>query len=149
MMHFLSRMGIHMNGRMLMLLVAVVVAIGGCAGWNSNQDRAIAVMDVQSVDCGIVAPGALLDHGFQLRNDGGRRLVVSRPSCCGAEQQTVVAPGGTGVVRVTAHAAVIPGPFRYSIECFTNDPDHPSLHMTLNAMVDSSLTDQFAQFDHR
>ena len=87
----------------------------------------------------IVAKGEVLEHSFEIRNDGAAALEISdvRPACgCTvAKFDRVVAPGAIGKVYAELDTSDFAGPISKSIAVFTNDPENPKLQLVMKARV--------------
>jgi hypothetical protein len=97
-------------------------------------------VDSQTHDFGRVAPGAVLEHAFRVRNHGATRVVLNRVEGCNcgddsAERTTVLAAGGEANFPVRLEAGVMPGRVRRTLSVTTSDPRRPRLEFTLTANV--------------
>lgn len=115
------------------LLAAATLLAQGAAG----KPKVVAVEPIK--DVGFVAKGDLAVHEFVLRNEGNAPLEVREVrAACGctvADFDKVIAPGKTGKVRVTLDTGSFNGPVAKGVTVFTNDPDTPTLELTVRTEV--------------
>lgn len=115
------------------LLAAATLLAQGAAG------KPKAVVPEPIKDVGFVAKGDLATHEFVIRNDGNAPLelreVRAACGCTVADFDKVIAPGKTGKVRVTLDTATFNGPVAKGVTVYTNDPDTPSLELTVRTDV--------------
>ena len=115
------------------LLAAATLLAQGAAG----KPKVVAVEPIK--DVGFVAKGDLAIHEFVLRNEGNSPLEIREVrAACGctvADFDKVIAPGKTGKVRVTIDTGSFNGPVAKGVTVFTNDPDTPTLELTIRTDV--------------
>lgn len=115
------------------LLAAAALFAQGAAG----KPKAVAVEPIK--DVGFVAKGDLATHEFVIRNEGNAPLELSEVrAACGctvADFDKVIAPGKAGKVRVTVDTATFNGPVAKGVTVYTNDPDTPTLELTVRTDV--------------
>jgi hypothetical protein len=91
-------------------------------------------------DLGTLREGQLGRATFHVANDGTRRLVIRRETgrCCGqsgAEDITLIPPGGTATLVVEVDPAGIRGGLQQEITYATNDPRMPEFRLTVVGRV--------------
>ena len=100
----------------------------------------VVTLDRTEHDFGRVPAGALLLAGFQVKNAGGKRLVVreqSRGCECvtGGRPEVIVPPGGSQDLTPGLDTKKLAGPLRTTIQYRTNDPNRPAITLVLLADV--------------
>ena len=115
------------------LLAAATLLAQGAAG------KPKVVVPEPIKDVGFVAKGDLATHEFVIRNDGNAPLelreVRAACGCTVADFDKVIAPGKTGKVRVTLDTASFNGPVAKGVTVYTNDPETPTLELTVRTDV--------------
>ncbi|HVG08048.1 MAG TPA: DUF1573 domain-containing protein [Thermoanaerobaculia bacterium] len=115
------------------LLAAATLIAQGAAG----KPKAVAVEPIK--DVGFVAKGDMATHEFVISNDGNAPLelreVRAACGCTVADFDKVIAPGKTGKVRVTVDTKSFNGPTAKGVTVYTNDPDAPTIELTVRADV--------------
>ena len=90
-------------------------------------------------DFGTVAAGSVLSQTFRVRNDGGRRLILSHVAnecgCLAVEPEIVISPGGTRRIIATLDTSGFRGPLAVPVRYQTNDPRQPLLTFRLLAHI--------------
>jgi hypothetical protein len=91
-------------------------------------------------DFGRVLPERTLSRQFSLRNFGSADLTIERVSTtCGCTaallDDKVVKPGGRATLRVTLETRKYNGKVRRSVLIKSNDPQHPTTEIKLEATV--------------
>jgi hypothetical protein len=91
-------------------------------------------------DFGRVLPERKLSRQFSLRNFGSADLAIERVSTtCGCTaallDDKVVKPGGRATLRVTLETRNYSGRIRRSVLIKSNDPQHPTTEIKLEATV--------------
>ena len=141
----------HLRLAILTLLVATLPAVAApnaTAGKTSSadQDTAMAtaaapkaVVDKPVVDQGTAPVGEAINTDFIIRNEGDAPLQILRVSpacgCTVAQYDKEIPPGGQGSVHTKIDTSNMAGPIAKSVAVFTNDPDTPSLQLTVKAEV--------------
>ncbi len=101
------------------------------------QPKAVAVEAIQ--DLGVLPKGETAEVDFQIRNDGDAALIIheARPACgCTvADFDATIAPGKIGKVHAELDSTNLHGPNRKTITVYTNDPENPSLTLTIQSDV--------------
>lgn len=115
------------------LLAAATLLAQGAAG----KPKAVAVEPIK--DVGFIAKGDMASNEFVIRNDGNAPLelreVRAACGCTVADFDKVIAPGKTGKVRVTVDTKSFNGPTAKGVTVYTNDPDAPTVELTVRADV--------------
>jgi hypothetical protein len=115
------------------LLAAAVMHLG------SERPAALAIWTTEH-DFGTVTAGPVLDHVFEVRNTGDRRLVlqeVSASCSCGGASKAplIIEAGATGLIRARLETAKIRGPMKIDVRYRSSDPERPSVTFSLLADV--------------
>lgn len=99
--------------------------------------RAVPIEPIHDFD--LVAKGEVLNHDFEIRNDGDAPLEIEsvRPACgCTvAEFDKSIAPGKTGRIHAKVDTTDFYGPISKSIAVYTSDPENPKLQLVVRAKV--------------
>ena len=99
--------------------------------------KAVPMAPIEDFD--IVPKGTLIEHAFEIKNDGDAPLVITdvRPSCgCTVVRfDEQIAPGQIGQVFSAVDTTDFSGPISKSIAVFTNDPENPKLQLVVKAKV--------------
>lgn len=93
-----------------------------------------------SHDFGNVWTGRRIIHPFVIRNDGTAPLRLTKPKAyCSCSQASaypeVIEPGKTGEIQFTLNLQNKSGPVHETLESTTNDPQNPSLKVTLTGIA--------------
>jgi hypothetical protein len=98
-----------------------------------------AVVDKPVVDVGKVKKGEPIRQEFVIRNTGDAPLEITevKPSCgCTvAEYDAVIAPGGSGRVKVEIETDSFGGGLAKSVTVFTSDAANPRLDLVVKALI--------------
>lgn len=88
---------------------------------------------------GQLEPGPRYEYTFPIRNEGTAPLSILRAEadciCIEPAFDPVIAPGGTGSVRLTFDTKGRVGLMRKNVVVETNDPEQPRFALTLTAML--------------
>lgn len=132
-----------------LLLVVVTFALVGLAGYGYLQSAAPEPPSIEVVpalyEFGEIGPTDVLTREFAVRNDGGRRLEITRIStscgCTTAEiEAKTIEPGGTTTLRVTFDPQAMGADLSGSdivrmVYVQSNDPDDPEVEVELRGRV--------------
>ena len=103
----------------------------------AESPKAVPLEPIKNFD--LVARGDILEHTFEIRNDGNQPLEITdvRPACgCTvAEFDKNVAPGKVGKIHAKVDTTDFMGPISKSIAVFTNDAENPKLQLVVKAKV--------------
>jgi len=121
----------------LALLVAV---LAGCEPAPELVALPRLVVDAPAFDFGQLPQGAPIDHGFDVRNDGGAPLTIIdlRTACdCTA---TLDGPhdlpaGARATLRLRCATDTTPGPQRRTVTVYSNDPEHRAMVLIVTGTV--------------
>jgi hypothetical protein len=125
--------------RPLLALVAAF-ALAGCERAPEPAALPRLVVDAPAFDFGQLPQGAPIEHGFDVRNDGGAPLTIIdlRTACdCAA---TLDGPhdlpaGARATLRVRCATDTTPGPQRRTVTVYSNDPEHRVLVLVVTGTV--------------
>jgi len=129
------------------LVVSLVVSLVAVPGWcfeaahasDRDGDGPRAVIPVTSFDFGDVYRGEVIYYPFIIRNAGKSDLLIKDfiPTCgCETvEWDRVIPPGKEGQAAVEINTSTQSGNIVKLATIKTNDPDLPSMALTLNANV--------------
>lgn len=119
--------------RLPVILLVFALALPAFA----ESPKAVPLEPIKNFD--LVARGELLEHTFEIRNDGKTDLEISdvRPACgCTvAEFDKVIQPGKVGKIFARLDTTDFMGPISKSIAVFTNDTESPKLQLVIKAKV--------------
>lgn len=123
--------------RRMTYVLALFLLFGAALPAFAQGPKAVPVEPIKNFD--LVARGEVLEHTFEIRNDGKSPLEISdvRPACgCTvAEFDKVIAPGKVGAIHAKVDTTDFMGPISKSIAVFTNDTDSPKLQLVVKAKV--------------
>jgi hypothetical protein len=108
-----------------------------------SQRSAELQMDQSRIDVGNVAGGKLIETWIEMRNCGDRRLIISRdPKRCacvaGEESQPIIiSPRGSTRIPIKLIAPQPEGAFSESVSFQSNDPNHPTVWVSVSGLVTS------------
>jgi len=93
---------------------------------------------------GVVSQGAIVEHSFVIQNNGVGPLDIKRiQSDCGCTtsqpEPRQIAPGQTGTIKVAFDTAGFSGEKVKSVRVFSNDPQRPSLVLSLSGTVNTEI----------
>jgi hypothetical protein len=129
----------HIKTAILALCAALLVAATVLA---AGKPKAVAVEPIK--DVGTVPKGDKIVQDFLIRNDGDAVLEITniQPACgCTvAEFDRTIAPGKTGKVHAVVDTATFNGPIAKGLAVFTNDPDTPTIELTVRAKVEPYIS---------
>ena len=117
-------------GLLLVAAVAAAAAAGGPA----------IVFEQTTHDFGELVGDDKVEHRWVFNNEGDETLeILNTKTSCGCTMSlgkgTLVAPGGTGELRVTFDAAGQSGRLRKTLSVMSNDPERPIVRLTIRAVV--------------
>ncbi len=95
-------------------------------------------------DFGAVGSGDKVMHNYAFTNAGQEILIIKevRPSCgCIAAlvSSNEIAPGGTGVVKVTFHTEKYTGRQTRTVSVYSNDPGQPEVDLTIQGNIEAEF----------
>jgi hypothetical protein len=98
------------------------------------------VADRTEIDLGVVPAGGVVRAAFEIRNPGGRRLVLRKTNgdcdCLSTgEDAVIVEPGGCRTVVARLDTGRASGPVRIGVHYQTNDPRRPRLSLSCRADI--------------
>lgn len=126
------------------ILAAYALAVLACAAIYVSGSRYVSAnrphvepnpqlrITSDSHDFGVVREGAILRHGFPVRNTGRRTLKLYGGS---AGEPIAISPGYAADVIVTLHTTDVLRQARHTVRYRTNDPARPELTLTVTARV--------------
>lgn len=115
---------------LLGLVVAFVLA--------GDDERPRAVAEITKVDVGEIPCGKPAIVEFSVSNTGTRPLELSAKPRCGCtvvDCEKSIPPGGVGTIKAELRTSSLRGRFEKSVDVETNDPERPSLRLTLTGRV--------------
>lgn len=108
------------------------------------QGKPKAVVDEPIKDVGTVPKGEKIVHDFVIRNAGDAPLQITQVQpacgCTVADFDKTVAPGQTGKIHAAVDTATFNGAIAKGVTVFTNDPDTPSIELTIKAKVEPYIS---------
>lgn len=108
-------------------------------GASSRQPGPRIEVDESEKNAGLVQPGQHAQFAFAIRNTGQMPLeirgVKGDCGCVVADFDRMIPPGGTGQVRATINTKGRKGELVKHLRVESNDPDRPSLSLTLQTRV--------------
>lgn len=123
------------NAAILALCAALLITSALSA---QGKPKAVAVEPIK--DVGTVAKGEKIVHDFMIRNDGDAPLQITQVQpacgCTVAEFDKTIAPGQTGKIHAVLDTTTFNGPISKGVTAFTNDPDTPTIELTVRAKVE-------------
>ena len=117
--------------------MGLVILLGLSRPLPSRADNQFPKMQVMTpfYDLGVVAQGQAVTHEFVIRNTGKAtlRLEQVRPSSGVkiSSYHKMIAPGGTGRLRVEIDTWALLGPWPLSVAVSTNDPTAAQIDLQL------------------
>ncbi|MEM8929738.1 MAG: DUF1573 domain-containing protein [Acidobacteriota bacterium] len=118
-------------------ILTVAVLFAATAVLAEAGPKAVPKAPIEDFD--IVPKGSVIEHAFEIKNDGTAPLVITdvRPSCgCTVvNYDETIAPGATGQIQSAVDTTDFSGPISKSIAVFTNDPENPKLQLVVKAKV--------------
>lgn len=130
----------HLKSAILALCAVLLVATTLLA--QAGKPKAVPVEPIK--DFGVVPKGETVVHDFVIRNDGDAPLQITdvRPACgCTVvDYDKTIAPGQTGKVHAEVDTATFNGAVSKSIAVFTNDPEHATLELTVQAKAEPYIS---------
>jgi hypothetical protein len=135
--------------RRIGLTVALITfAAGGCVvaclasnSFSSLQSgQPVVVLTNSQWDFGKVDAGGRLSAHFQVKNTGGRRLILNALSgscdCLAPGKAEVVVPSGASrSLPVILNTERVRGPMRMTLRFATNDPQRPKIQLVVLADI--------------
>ena len=125
--------------------VLSVVLPGTWLGWRYAFGVALSADQVQKAQPYVenfvtVSNADYLEAGFPVRNVGnGRRLLIEQSRSCGCltagKPEVTIPPGGKTRLKLVLDARRLRGAVRKHVQYRTNDPDCPTLTLTLAAVI--------------
>ena len=112
---------------------------------ETHNARPSIILDVSSWDFGTVSDDSELRAVFSIRNAGERRLLLfERSRSCGClssgQREVIVNPGDSTNLTVLLRTSRLRGPVQKHVQYETNDPNKPTLTLTLLANVECPST---------
>ncbi len=102
-----------------------------------------AVVHTATVDLGSIAKGAVIDHFFEISNEGDAPLLLTDSrSTCGCtvlDFDREIAPKSSGRVRARIDTRTVNGPAQTNVLVQTNDSENPELHLVMKIDVQTSI----------
>ncbi len=127
-------------------IISLLLSFGAVPLAAFAADSAAPVIDIVSpvFDFGTVAQGTRVKHDFEVANTGGTDLIIQQvvPACgCTAAvaQNTQIAPGAKTVIHVEFDSSGFSGAKTKEARVNSNDPEHPSVFITLQGVVETEL----------
>lgn len=118
-------------------LGALVAAAPTVLGQAEKKPVAMIVEPVKDFE--VTAKGKVLDHVFEVRNDGNATLEITEVSpacgCTVVDFDKKAAPGQIAKVHATIETKDFTGPIAKTISVFTNDPANPKLELVIKADI--------------
>lgn len=124
------------------------VLIDGARGYREavepGQPRPKVVVDQTEYHFGVMDDNATMQHSFVFRNegDGVLKLTPGATTCrCTVVNlpETEIPPGGSTEVTIEWNSKHQAGPYRQSATIHTNDPDRPTVVLSISGEVRSAL----------
>lgn len=125
----------------LVLAVAVAWAIATAAAGDESTGMSGARIHIENKrhDFGDVYERDAFIHTFEVKNIGTENLLIEtvRTSCgCTvAEFDSIIAPGQVGKITLNLDGSKVNGTFTKSATVRSNDPDHPSMSVSLGGNI--------------
>lgn len=128
--------------RKALVIAGVLVALGGLV--HAQEAKApLTVVAGSVVDVGRVAKGEIIEHTFEIRNEGDAPLKIVRVKptcgCTVAEYDQTIGAGKKGSLRARLDTSDFRGPIAKSIRVFTNDAGNPELTLVIKADVRAQI----------
>jgi hypothetical protein len=102
-----------------------------------------AAISQTSFDFGEVKEGSILEHSFNIRNEGSAALdIIDVKPDCGCttpEFDQVILPGKEGRLTLKLDTSGYTGKIKKDIRVFTSDPDHEMILLHLEANIKSPI----------
>ncbi len=128
-------------GRVLVLAAVLSVLSGLSSAQEAKVPRAVVPGSI--ADVGRVAKGEVVEHAFEIRNEGDAPLRIDRVKptcgCTVASYDEVIAPGTSGTLEAKLDTAEFRGPIAKSIRVFTNDTSNPEVTLVIKADVRAQI----------
>lgn len=114
------------------------------ASAGESASKAVAAFATEKHDFGTVPQGTPVTHSFTFTNKGKEVLFIKSASAsCGCTvpdyTKEAIAPGGTGVIKVTYSAAAI-GPINKTVTVTTNSATTPVVILSIAGEVKATAT---------
>jgi hypothetical protein len=111
--------------------------------WGQDEAPSM-VFDGLAKDFGKVMQGEMLKHVFSFINKGSSTLEILGvgPSCgCQATSLSAkqIQPGQSGQIEVSVDTAILIGAINESVNIITNDPQRPSIFLSMKADVQPEI----------
>lgn len=123
------------RGAMIALLLSCFFA----TGYADTPREPTAVIEEMRHDLGRVYESDSYQYAFKVKNTGTVELQITdvKPTCgCTvAKFDTVIAPGGEGIVTLDVAGDQVDGEWLKEADVYTNDPKHPKLSITIGGTV--------------
>jgi len=127
-----------------LILSAFLVCVRGNPAWAQGQGGPHLVLKGQIHDFRDVIEGQVLEHTFEVANQGDRALEIERVkpdcSCSVADFDARIPPNGVGRIKVRIDTKGFDGPERWVVKVFSNDPTWREAALDLRANVKPILT---------
>jgi hypothetical protein len=132
------------RGWTALTLVSLVWALAPVNKALCGDRRSVVAIPEKAFEFGSVSEGAVVEHDFEIRNEGSADLQIERiaPSCgCTAATVTapLVGPGKSEKIRVKFDTAGFSGNKFKQIHVFTSDKDHSDIVFTLRGTIISEI----------
>lgn len=132
-------------------VMGVVSVIGGSSS-SFAQGVPKAVIEEPIHDFGTLYRGAHVSTSFRIENQGDAELVLKRVSsncaCLVTEFEERIPPSGSGEIKAELDTLIVQGPVSSFIQVSTNDPDNPTLQLTVKATVENIISVEPGYFDY-
>lgn len=121
----------------ILALCCVVLVAATLLAQGAGKPKALVTEPIK--DVGFVGKGEMATNEFVIRNEGNAPLelreVRASCGCTVADFDKVIAAGTSGKVRVTVDTETFNGPIAKGVTVYTNDPDMPTIELTIRANV--------------
>ena len=121
-------------------LALLVVALAGCEPAPEPVALPRLVVDAPAFDFGQLPQGAPIEHGFDVRNDGGAPLTIIDLRTASDCTATLDGPrdlpaGARATLRLRCATDTTPGPQRRTVTVYSNDPEHRAMVLVVTGTV--------------
>lgn len=141
------RSALHLTAAAVVCLSAAVFAD---AMWSDSAATSrLSVpriqLDANRLELGAVRPGTTSSAEFWITNAGGKRLVLveAEGGCCGGGigRRALIAPGARQLLSFAVLSPHEVGNFDETFVWSSNDPDHPTIELTVSGRVSNGTND--------
>jgi hypothetical protein len=126
------------------MLALLCAALPAFAAETAPAAAPKAVVSVPVHDFGSVPPVEVLQHTFEIRNEGAAPLEITKVEtdckCTATEFDHEVAPGAVGKVTAAVDTRVLNGAVEGVLSVHTNDPSNPVLQLRTKVIVGHILS---------